>query len=82
MRGVCCSACFTLLMVAGCNDAQARLVPRDRIVNDAIPAPLTSTPGDAEAGANVFASRGGGHCVLRARSGCGLLTMNSSGQVS
>lgn len=64
MRGVCCSACFTLLMVTGCNDAQARLVPRDRIVNDAIPAPLTSTPGDAEAGANVFASRGGGHCVL------------------
>ncbi|MFH1517475.1 MAG: sulfur oxidation c-type cytochrome SoxX [Pseudomonadota bacterium] len=64
MRELCCSASFILLLVAGCNDAQARLVPRDQIAGDAIPKPLTGTPGDAEAGANVFASRGGGHCVL------------------
>lgn len=34
------------------------------ITGDRIDTPLTATPGDAERGLRIFASRDGGHCVL------------------
>jgi sulfur-oxidizing protein SoxX len=64
MRPAYYSAVLTLLLLAGCNDAQTQLVAPGTIVNDTIPEPLTQIAGDAATGAGVFTSRGGGHCVL------------------
>lgn len=40
------------------------LVPESAIEGDRIPAPLTQTAGNAARGAQIFAARDQGHCVL------------------
>ncbi|KCZ94121.1 sulfur oxidation c-type cytochrome SoxX [Hyphomonas johnsonii] len=64
MRSACCSALLALLPLAGCGDTQTHLLPPGSIVNDTIPEPLTRIAGDAGAGADIFVSRDGGHCIL------------------
>jgi len=50
------------LGVASCDEAT--LVPESVIQGDRIPAPLTQTAGNAARGAQIFAARDQGHCVL------------------
>ncbi len=53
-------ACFLTAMSGARADA---LVPFE-VVEDTIPAPLTSQPGDAERGRAVYVDRDRGHCLL------------------
>lgn len=53
-----------MLTLAACGGSADRLVTPDQIIGDAIPAPLTSVPGNVERGENEFISRDGAHCVL------------------
>jgi sulfur-oxidizing protein SoxX len=50
------------LIVTACTDAP--LLPANAIQGDRIPAPLTQTAGDPIRGAQIFAARDQGHCVL------------------
>lgn len=47
-------------LMAGCVSA----IAQPAVTGDRIDAPLTATPGNAERGLRIFASRDGGHCVL------------------
>lgn len=49
-------------LFASCSEVP--LVPENAIQGDRIPAPLTQTAGNAARGAQIFASRDQGHCVL------------------
>jgi len=52
------------LLVSACGGNDPRLVEPSQIVGDAIPQPLTETPGDPDRGKIVFSERDQGHCVL------------------
>lgn len=52
------------LILAATACGQKPLVPESAIQGDRIPAPLTQTAGDAIRGAQIFAARDQGHCVL------------------
>ena len=59
------SLCFLLLLLTvNCSDSIEAPEYSFVIENDAIPLPLTPTPGNAERGRLVFVSRDEGHCVL------------------
>jgi len=57
-------ALITLAFAAACDRGPEQLVPPTMVVGDTIPEALTQTPGDGERGAQIFADRNGGHCVL------------------
>ena len=58
------AAMALMVLLAACSDGPDVLTPKDRIVGDSIPEPLTDTPGDAVRGQTVFTEREQGHCVL------------------
>lgn len=58
------SVLASLAFIAACDHGDLRLVTQAMIEGDAIPTPLTGTPGDAQRGAEIFAARERGHCVL------------------
>ncbi|MEL7284632.1 MAG: sulfur oxidation c-type cytochrome SoxX [Pseudomonadota bacterium] len=58
------SSVLGLLLLAGCHDSTAPLVDPADIQGDALPVPLTQSPGDALRGQSVFSNRETGHCVL------------------
>jgi sulfur-oxidizing protein SoxX len=53
-----------LLVVAACAPARAEPLPPYEIVGDAIPAPLTATPGDPARGRAIVINRRVGLCLL------------------
>ena len=53
-----------VIALASCGDTGPRLVSNSQIVGDAIPDALTSVPGDAKRGSEIFIDRERGHCVL------------------
>lgn len=53
-----------LLAAASCGGAEPQLVTKSQIVDDSIPAPLSTEPGDADRGQAIFVDRERGHCVL------------------
>lgn len=53
-----------VIALASCGDTGPRLVSNSQIVGDAIPDALTSVPGDAKRGSEIFVDRERGHCVL------------------
>lgn len=55
---------LVLLSLTACGERADRLVASDQIIGDAIPASLTSAPGNVEHGEMEFISRDGAHCVL------------------
>ncbi|MEO0981325.1 MAG: sulfur oxidation c-type cytochrome SoxX [Pseudomonadota bacterium] len=57
------AAALGLIALAACGDEDA-LVRASQIQGDAIPEPLSSTPGDAALGQAIFVEREAGHCVL------------------
>ena len=61
MRAAFFTAAFGMI-AAACQEPS--LVLESAIVGDSIPLPLTQTAGDAARGAQVFAAREQGHCVL------------------
>jgi sulfur-oxidizing protein SoxX len=54
----------TLLALAGCAPASAEPLQPYAIAGDAIPAPLTATPGDAPRGRAIVVNRRVGLCLL------------------
>lgn len=55
---------LSALCIVSCSDAEPKLVTDEMIEGDGIPMSLTDTPGDVDRGAQVFAGRERGHCVL------------------
>lgn len=53
-----------ICFVSACDREAAPLVSPAQISGDAIPAPLSTVPGNALVGEAVFSSREHGHCVL------------------
>jgi sulfur-oxidizing protein SoxX len=58
------NAAAALLAVAACAPARAEPLPSYAIVGDAIPAPLTATPGDPARGREIVINRRVGLCLL------------------
>lgn len=52
------------LVAAACGAPDQALIKPAQISGDAIPAPLTSTAGNADRGKVIFVDRDAGHCVL------------------
>lgn len=61
MKPVLLAAALTLV---ACGRADGALIEPARIVDDGIPEPLTTQPGDATRGQIIFSERDSGHCVL------------------
>jgi len=57
-------AAIAAVSVAACGATEQSLIAPSQIDDDAIPAPLTSQPGDPLVGETVFSDRESGHCVL------------------
>lgn len=58
------AALFALMSCAACEAQHDGLAMNIDIVGDAIPTPLTDTPGEAQRGKAIFSERDAGHCVL------------------
>ena len=62
--GVSCALAASVLLAPSTVVAQATAIADYRVVGDAIPAPLTATPGDALRGRAIVTSRQVGLCLL------------------